>query len=146
MVCLGNICRSPLAQGILESKLPRDKFFIDSAGTSNYHLGSNPDIRSINVAKKHGIDISKQICRQLTKKDLDDFDIIYAMDKNNLKDINILVQNPNQHKKIKLILSEINTSKQEDIPDPYLGNNEDFEQVFKMLNNVCEIIAKKLVN
>ena len=83
MVCLGNICRSPLAEGLLASKLPKDKFFIDSAGTGTYHIGKQPDHRSILVAKKHGIDITYQKARQFTSRDFEDFDYIFAMDNTN---------------------------------------------------------------
>ena len=87
MVCLGNICRSPLAEGILKSKLPKDSFTIDSAGTSNYHIDELPDRRSIDVAKKHHIDITNQRGRQFTSEDFDEFDLIYAMDSSNFKNI-----------------------------------------------------------
>ena len=87
MVCLGNICRSPLAHGILQSKLPEDSFYIDSAGTAAYHVGEKPDYRSIEVAKKYGLDISKQNARQFKTIDFDRFDYIFAMDQSNYSNI-----------------------------------------------------------
>ena len=86
MVCLGNICRSPLAEGILKSKLPHDKFVVDSAGTAHYHIGNPPDKRSITVAKKYGIDISNLKGRQFGVHDFDEFDLIYVMDESNYKE------------------------------------------------------------
>ena len=93
MVCLGNICRSPLAEGILQSKLDNNLFVVDSAGTSNYHIGNKPDPRSIAIAKKKGIDITKQQARQFVKQDFLDFDIIYAMDNSNYNNIIALAEN-----------------------------------------------------
>ena len=83
MVCLGNICRSPLAEGILASKLPKDKFMVDSAGTGNYHIGKQPDSRSIAIAQKNGLDITNQRGRQFSSRDFDNFDYILAMDNSN---------------------------------------------------------------
>ena len=144
MVCLGNICRSPLAHGILESKLPQEIFYIDSAGTGNYHIGQQPDHRSIAVAKKYGIDISKQRCRQFTILDFDRFDIIYVMDKNNFQDILSLARNNHDKQKVKMILNEIHPNKNKSVPDPYYGGEEAFENVFKMLDKACEIISKNI--
>ena len=93
MVCLGNICRSPLAEGILQSKLDTNFFSVDSAGTAAYHIGELPDQRSIAVAKKHGIDISNQRARKFDIKDFIEFDVIYAMDKENYQNICSLAKN-----------------------------------------------------
>ena len=99
MVCLGNICRSPLAEGILKSKVNLNEVTIDSAGTAAYHVGNLPDPRSIAVAKKHGIDITTQRARKFTVKDFDSFDFIYAMDQNNFDDILKLSRNKEDKKK-----------------------------------------------
>jgi protein-tyrosine phosphatase len=107
MVCLGNICRSPLAEGILASKLPKDKFIIDSAGTGDYHIGKQPDVRSIAVAKKNGIDITKQKARQFSEKDFEDFDYIFAMDNSNQSDILELAKTTEEKAKVNLILNEL---------------------------------------
>jgi len=144
MVCLGNICRSPLAEGILASKLPKDKFKIDSAGTGSWHIGQSPDERSIAVAKKNKIDISKQKGRQFNTSDFDVFDYIYVMDNSNFKDITKLAKTSEQRKKVKLILNELFPNENVDVPDPYFGLQDGFENVYKMLDEACNLIAAKL--
>ncbi len=144
MVCLGNICRSPLAEGILKSKLPQESFEVDSAGTSNYHIGEMPDSRSIDVAKKHHIDITNQRGRQFVIEDFDEFDIIYAMDTSNYRNIVKLARTPEDIDKVKLILDELQNHNLKDVPDPYYGGTNGFENVFKMLDLACNNIAKKL--
>ena len=144
MVCLGNICRSPLAEGILASKLPSNNFRVDSAGTGNYHIGKNPDERSIAIAKANGIDISKQNARQFTAQDYADFDYIFAMDGENYKDILALAPNIESKSKVKLILNELFENENVDVPDPYFGLKNGFPIVYEMLDEVCEIIAEKL--
>ncbi len=144
MVCLGNICRSPLAEGILRSKLPKDKFFIDSAGTAGYHIGELPDSRSISVAKMHDINILNQRGRQFKISDFDTFDYIYVMDNSNYNNVIALARNSNDIKKVKLILDELNTVSNLEVPDPYYGGDQGFENVYQMLNETCDTIAKKL--
>lgn len=144
MVCLGNICRSPLAEGILKSKLPENIFFVDSAGTANYHIGRQPDHRSIETAKKYGVDITYQRGRQFVVSDFDDFDYIYAMDSTNFNDIISLSRNINDASKIKLILDELTDVDIADVPDPYYGGNQSFENVYRILDIACNIIANKL--
>lgn len=146
MVCLGNICRSPLAEGILKSKLPQESFEVDSAGTSNYHIGELPDSRSIDVAKKHHIDITNQRGRQFVIEDFDEFDIIYAMDTSNYRNIVKLARTPEDIDKVKLILDELQNHNLKDVPDPYYGGTNGFENVFKMLDLACKNIAKKLTS
>lgn len=144
MVCLGNICRSPLAQGILGSKLSSD-FTVDSAGTAAYHIGNPPDIRSISVAKEHGIDISKQSARQFSMGDFDKFDKIYVMDKSNYDTITSLTNNKDHLQKVSLILDELPLMKLQEVPDPYYGNENDFLEVYQILDKASEVIASKLV-
>ena len=144
MVCLGNICRSPLAEGILQSKLNPELFTVDSAGTSSYHIGNKPDPRSISTAKKHHIDITKQRARQFTKQDFIDFDIIYAMDNSNFANIIALAKNDAQHSKVKLILNESFPDKNLDVPDPYYGGDNGFEKVYTLLEDASEKISAKL--
>lgn len=144
MVCLGNICRSPLAHGILESKLPSDKFYIDSAGTANYHVGEAPDRRSIAVAKSHGIDISHQRGQQFKASFFDAFDHIYVMDEYNFEDVIRLARNEQDRSKVKLILEEDKSINLMHVPDPYYGDENGFEYVFNILNQVCDKIAQKL--
>ena len=146
MVCLGNICRSPLAEGILASKLPKKKFTVESAGTGSWHIGRQPDERSIAVAKKYKIDISQQKGRQFTKSDFDDFDYIYVMDHSNYLDVIQLTNNQEQIKKVQLILNELFPNENVDVPDPYFGLTNGFDVVYKMLDETCDIIAKKLID
>ncbi|WP_435415932.1 low molecular weight protein-tyrosine-phosphatase [Polaribacter aestuariivivens] len=144
MVCLGNICRSPLAEGILQSKINSNQILVDSAGTAAYHVGNLPDERSINVAKKYGIDITNQKARKFTIKDFDTFDIIYAMDASNFTNIISLARNKEDEQKVKMILNESHPTENLSVPDPYYGGNQGFENVFKMLDEACEIIAKRI--
>ncbi|MEZ4780490.1 MAG: low molecular weight protein-tyrosine-phosphatase [Flavobacteriaceae bacterium] len=145
MVCLGNICRSPLAEGILKSKLPQGVFSVDSAGTSNYHIGELPDKRSIEVAKKNNLDITYQRGRQFSLDDFDKFDLIYAMDTSNYQNIIKLARNPEDIKKVKRILDEIPDYQLTDVPDPYYGGQNGFENVFEMLDLACQNIAERIL-
>jgi len=145
MVCLGNICRSPLAEGLLASKLPKDKFSVDSAGTGNWHIGKQPDERSIAVAKKNGLDISSQKGRQFTAADFDKYDYIYVMDSTNYADVMALAKDDNQRSKVKLILDELFPGENVDVPDPYFGMRNGFDIVYGMLNEACDIVAQKLI-
>lgn len=145
MVCLGNICRSPLAHGILESKLPADKFIIDSAGTGDYHIGKSPDHRSIATAKLHGIDISSQKCRQFQQSDFETYDIIYVMDQSNYDNVVQLAKHKEDISKVKLILEDVSSSNTTEVPDPYWGNADDFEAIYLLLDDACTIIAKDLM-
>lgn len=144
MVCLGNICRSPLAEGILKSKVDLNKVTIDSAGTAAYHVGNLPDPRSIAVAKKHGIDITTQRARKFIVKDFDSFDFIYVMDQNNFDDLLKLARNKEDKKKVLLILNEVRPFQNNSVPDPYYGGDAGFENVYQMLNKACAEIASKL--
>lgn len=144
MVCLGNICRSPLAEGILKSKVDPSKVFVDSAGTGHWHVGNPPDERSIDIGKKYDLDITQQRGRQFTADDFDQFDHIYVMDKSNKDNVLALAQNQAHRDKVKLILDEIFPGENVDVPDPYYGGNEGFENVYKMLEKACEKIARKL--
>jgi protein-tyrosine phosphatase len=145
MVCLGNICRSPLAEGILASKLPKNKFTVDSAGTGNWHIGYAPDARSIKAAKNHNLDISSQRGRQFKIADFDTYDYIYVMDNSNYKNIIDLTENPAQRNKVQIILNEMYSNENVDVPDPYFGMTNGFEIVYSMLDEVCDIIADKLI-
>jgi protein-tyrosine phosphatase len=145
MVCLGNICRSPLAEGLLASKLPKGKFFVDSAGTGNYHIGKQPDQRSVLTAEKHGLDITNQKARQFTPRDFDDFDYIFVMDNTNYDDVISLAKNEQQKSKVELILNELFPGDNVDVPDPYYGLQNGFDMVYEMLDETCEILSKKLI-
>lgn len=144
MVCLGNICRSPLGEGILEDKVKKAglNWTIDSAGTSSYHDGDAPHILSQKVAKLHNIDISKQICRQFTKEDMLQFDKIYAMDKevyNDIKHISGVLWNSN---KTDLLMNELYPAKNIDVPDPWYGTEKNYHEVYKMIDKACDAIIE----
>lgn len=138
MVCLGNICRSPLAEGILKSKLNAN-FEVDSAGTAAYHVGNPPDQRSIAVAQQFGIDISQQRARQFKKDDFNSFDLIFVMDQNNYNDV-VELATPAQRRKVHLL------RKNNEVPDPYYGDASAFEAVFHLIDTACEILVKQYCN
>lgn len=143
MVCLGNICRSPLAQGILEEKIRSHQleWEIDSAGTSSWHVGEKPDPRSVKTANKNGLDITSQKARQFARQDFSKFDLIYAMDQSNLENIRDMATNQEEISKAKLILAEIPGRSELNVPDPYWDNR--FDDVFEMLSKACDHIILK---
>lgn len=145
MVCLGNICRSPLAEGILASKLPKDKFEVDSAGTGNWHVGKQPDSRSIATAKKNGLDISSQKGKHFTPQHFEEFDYIYVMDGSNYDDVLILAKTDDHKKKVSRILDELFPGDNVDVPDPYYGLQNGFDMVYEMLDEATDLLAKKLI-
>jgi protein-tyrosine phosphatase len=145
MVCLGNICRSPIAEGLLESKLPKEKFYVDSAGTGNWHVGKKPDYRSIATARKHGIEISNQRGKHFTPKHFDEFDYIYVMDMTNFYDVNELAQTEEHKNKVHLILEILFPGDNVDVPDPYFGLQNGFDMVYEMLDEATDLLAKKLI-
>ena len=144
MVCLGNICRSPLAEGILKRKL-EDRgldWTVDSAGTGFCHIGEPPDPRSVSTARKYGLDISRQRARQIEPSDLDNFDLILAMDSSNYQDILRLANSGQQENKVEMILNYINPGANDNVPDPY-WNDDGFDQVFHMLDEACERVIER---
>lgn len=145
MVCLGNICRSPLAEGLLASKLPKEKFLVDSAGTGSWHIGKHPDERSIATAKKNGLDISKQKGQHFTSNFFEVFDYIYVMDSSNYDDVLSLAKTEAQKGKVKLILDELFPGDNVDVPDPYYGLQNGFDMVFEMLDEATDLLSKKLI-
>ena len=138
MVCLGNICRSPLAEGILQSKLPIG-FVVDSAGTIDMHQGKNPDYRSVETGHHYNVDISRQRSRPFTPKDFEEFDHIYCMDQNNLEDVLSVAKSADHRNKVSLILEN-----NQEVPDPYWGEMKDFDHVYQLLDKACERIAINL--
>lgn len=144
MVCLGNICRSPLAEGILQSKISKELCLVDSAGTANYHVGEAPDYRSIAVAKKHGVFIHSQKCRQLHPNDFEIFDYIYVMDKSNYANVLKLAPNEVAKQKVHLILNELYPNQNLEVPDPYYGDIKGFEDVYQLLDEACTKVVEKL--
>ena len=144
MVCLGNICRSPLAEGILRSMVDPQRVFVDSAGTAGYHVGKPPDERSIAVARKYGLEIGNQRCRKVSVSDFREFDLIYAMDSENRDNLLRMAPGPEEAKKVKLLLEEADLGFLE-VPDPYHGTSKDFGKVYEMIDRACGAIAKKLI-
>jgi len=143
MVCLGNICRSPLAEGILTTKIKEQglDWTVDSAGTGSWHIGEQPDPRSIETADQHGIDIRYQRARQLTAEDLRKYDLILAMDSSNYQDILRLAPD-NTQKKVALIMNYAQPGQNQNVPDPY-WDDDGFEQVFQMLDKATDAIIEK---
>lgn len=137
MVCLGNICRSPLAEGILKSKLP-DDFTVDSAGTLENNAGKSPDHRSVSTAQKYNIDISDQRSRLFVAQDFQKYDRIYVMDKSNLKNVLSFSNDEDERQKVSLILGD------QEVPDPFWSEIEDFDKVYKMLDKASDKIAEEL--
>ncbi len=146
MVCLGNICRSPLAEGILKEKFVKNNIsgIVDSAGTAAYHAGENPDPRSIDIAKRHGLDISRQIARQFTVEDFDKFDKIFVMDEANYENVIKLARNKDDIQKVELFLNQAFPKQNLPVPDPYYGGNDGFENVYQLLNKACDAFIEKI--
>ena len=144
MVCLGNICRSPLAEGILSLKGKHLKLEVDSAGTAAYHIGEKPDLRSIEIAKKYTIDLKQQRARQFSRADFDKFDIIYAMDTNNYAHLISLASTETERNKIRMILNEINPKAYQSVPDPYYGGVNGFLDTYNMLDKACDKIIQNI--
>ena len=143
MVCLGNICRSPLAEGIMRTLIDDHQldWQVDSAGTGSYHVGESPDLRSVEVAKSRGLDISSQRARQFHHPDFQNFDVIYVMDSANYQDVTRQSVNQLEKDKVKLILNESKPGWNQNVPDPY-WDNDGFEKVYDMLLIACENVIK----
>ena len=135
-VCLGNICRSPMAEAIFNARVRElgleNELSSDSCGTANYHIGSQPDQRTVNVVKGHHMPIN-HFCRQLTRNDIDDFDYIMAMDASNYQNILFFARGGNEHK-VLMMRSFDSQSVEEEVPDPYYGSIKDFQEVFEILD------------
>lgn len=146
MVCLGNICRSPLAEAILRKKAEERnvELTIDSCGTSSYHIDSPPDPRTIANAETNGLDVCNLRARQFRKSDFDDFDQIYVMDKSNYNDIIYLAGSEEHRNKVNLILNELDPGSNKSVPDPYFGGEEGFQQVYDLLDRACDKILDKV--
>ena len=140
-VCLGNICRSPLAEALFKHKIKQLKwkqfFYVDSCGTGDYHISSQPDPRTIQSATKHGVEIS-HACRQLVKADITNFDYIMAMDKSNLRNILLLSSTPANQKNVFMVRDFDLMNPGADVPDPYHGYERDFQEVFDILDKALD--------
>lgn len=146
MVCLGNICRSPLAEGILNKKIAENhlKTEVASAGFISYHQGDPADRRAISTAAQFGVDLSKHKAKFFTQKDFDQFDYIYVMDQENLHQIQLLARNSDDLKKVDLIMNALYPGEDKVVPDPYYGGAENFIRVFKLLDHACDAIIEKI--
>lgn len=138
MVCLGNICRSPLAEGVMQHLVKEAglNWHVDSAGTGNWHVGEGPDRRSTRTARNHGIDISKQVCRVFRTDDFDTFDVIFVMDKGNLGEVLRLAGNDVHRQKVRLLMGD------QIVPDPYFDDTM-FEPVFNQIERGCRKIIEE---
>ncbi len=141
-VCLGNICRSPMAEYILKKKCEEKKlnWEIASAGTENYHVGENADARGIRIALKSGIDMRKHVARQLTKKDFDYYDVIYSLATNVTHEISLIAKSDERMKKVKSFMDELYPGEMKSVPDPWYGDEKGFVPVFDLVERVCERI------
>jgi protein-tyrosine phosphatase len=146
MVCLGNICRSPLAAGILDHKMRKYgiQAVVHSAGTANYHVGQTADKRSIETARKHDIDITQHTGRQFQSDDFDAYDTIYAMDRDNYRNILAKARSDKDKAKVKLLMNEVLPHQNIEVPDPYYGGAEGFENVYRMINMASDEIINKI--
>ncbi|MGB5942590.1 MAG: low molecular weight protein-tyrosine-phosphatase [Leeuwenhoekiella sp.] len=144
MVCLGNICRSPLAEGLLKSKLDPQKFTVDSAGTGSWHIGNSPDSRSVDVAAKNGLDISDQRGMLFKSEFFQEYDHIFVMDSSNLSDVRRLARTEAEKQKVSLILDEAPELHQKHVPDPYSGGLKGFDKVYALLDTATDRLAARL--
>ncbi|MEJ7627453.1 MAG: low molecular weight protein-tyrosine-phosphatase [Ferruginibacter sp.] len=147
MVCLGNICRSPLAEGLLRKKVRENdlNWTIESAGTNGYHTGEAPHHLSQKVAKCNGIDISEQISRRFIAKDFEQYDIIYVMAQDVFNDVKNITGDAFDKNKIKFFLDEIHPGKNLDVPDPWYGDEEGYHDVYKIIDETCDAIIKNYI-
>ncbi|QNL22174.1 low molecular weight phosphotyrosine protein phosphatase [Hyphobacterium sp. CCMP332] len=146
-VCLGNICRSPMAEGLMISKIKArgiDHIDVESAGTSNYHIGEMPDNRMLETAAQNGI-ILESRARQFSMLDFEKFDYIIAMDKSNKADILKLARNDEERKKVRLMRDFDDKSDENDVPDPYFGGHKGFEYVFDILERSSENLLNSIL-
>ena len=144
LVCLGNICRSPLAEGILQKKAKEQGFnwTIESAGTNGYHVGEAPHHLSQKVAKKNGVDISKQVARKFSTQDVEKYDVIYVMANDVLDEMCDICPDLLKQQKIKFFLDELQPGKKGDVPDPWYGDEDGYHEVYKLIDETCDAIIK----
>ncbi len=145
MVCLGNICRSPLAEGIMKEKVRRHglDWHVDSAGTGGWHEGERPDSRSIRVGRKYGIDIASQRARKIKHGDITEFDLILTMDTDNHDAVRSMARQINaDENKVQMIMNFLHPGQNISVPDPY-WNNDGFEEVYHMLDKACDKVVER---
>ncbi|MFN2457788.1 MAG: low molecular weight protein-tyrosine-phosphatase [Chitinophagaceae bacterium] len=145
MVCLGNICRSPLAEGILQHKAQKAglNWSIESAGTESYHVGQPPHELSQKVARLNGIDICNQKARRFVKEDIDRYDKIYAMSDDVLYEVKRIAKEKYNHLKVDLLLNELYPGQHRSVPDPWYGTEPGFHEAYKLIDAACDAIINK---
>ena len=143
---MGNICRSPLAEGIMKDKIVKLNLDaeIDSAGFESYHVGDGADSRSAEIARKHGISLNGHIARKFTTRDFDHYDRIYVMDRYNYQDAISVVRNGSDMAKVDFVMNLVHPGENREVPDPYYGGKDGFEKVFDMLDAACEVLAEEI--
>ena len=146
MVCLGNICRSPIADGLLRKKVKEQGLDVevDSAGTIGLHKGDAPDSRMVETARKNGTDISFLRARQFKVEDFDNFDYIFSMDFSNKKNILSLARNEEDRNKVHMFLGDLTDQEEASVPDPYYGTQKDFDHVYELVNQATDILIEKI--
>ncbi len=146
MVCLGNICRSPIADGLLLRKIKEQNLDaqVDSAGTANYHIGKAPDSRMIQTAAAHGTPIEFLRARQFSNQDFENFDHILVMDQSNYENVIRLAQSADDRNKVQFLLDYLYPNQKAAVPDPYYGSLEDFEQVYQLVDSATDALILKL--
>ena len=146
MVCLGNICRSPMAEGIVRDEFTKHGIDIqvDSAGTAAYHVGERADARGQAELAKHGIDISDERAMKLSPYHLEEYDMIYAMDRSNYSDILALCKDDEERKKVDMFMNLSQPGKFISVPDPYYGGDKGFANVYEMLKESAEKLVENL--
>jgi protein-tyrosine phosphatase len=146
MVCLGNICRSPIAEGVLRRKIQESglNWHVDSAGTNGYHSGEQPHYLSQKVASKNGVDISGQVCRKFMKDDFKKFDKIYAMSSDVIEEMHDIAGNEFNPSKVDLLLNEIYPGQNREVPDPWYGPEAGYHQVYELIDKACEALIKNI--
>jgi len=148
MVCTGNICRSPMAEGLMQKKIQESELnaFVDSCGFESFHLGDNPDYRAIKIMKRNGIDISKHTMRLFRQQDFDDFNLICVMDQTHYRNVMRYARNESDRQKVDFIMNATDHGSNAIVPDPYYGDESDFELTYYLLDRATDAIARKLKN
>lgn len=148
MVCLGNICRSPVAEGVMRQVAAKHQLNVevDSAGTAGYHIGEHPDPRSVRNAAKNNLDISQLRARRFQTSDFDAFDFIFVMDESNKENVLNMARNAAQEQKVNFLTQYLFPNENVPVPDPYYGTEKDFQYVYDLCNQACEAIAKHLIS
>ena len=148
MVCLGNICRSPMAEGLMQDKIDSYQLdaVVDSAGFEPFHKGDHPDHRAQHTLFKHNINISAQKSRLFNTSDFDKFDQIFVMDRYNFQDVKSVARNAHDLEKVDFLLNTVYPGSNKEVPDPYYGGADGFEKVYQMIDEATEMIAQELLN